>query len=366
MSAKPERAASSYPVAHCIVAMAVLLVCVSQAVAQVYRIDSFDPKLTPQPLHPTSIPLSNQRLDGKTHQELIRIMAAEEAFTMRALPLGRHGLVLHANGNVTPDGSDYQHAIQEYGLSAKPGARVQVTDIHIGSDKVVVDLNGGPEKKHHWLQHIQVGGSMGARQLAPDEPDPVGARITLVFPHFVPEMTGQQLKALLSPLLDFSLKSPLEAYADTLPPLIRNAVKEHRVLVGMNREMVLYALSQPDRKVHEAGPDGFDYEEWIYGRPPQDVKFVRFVGDRVTRVEIAAIGKDPVIRQTDETNGYLANKSNVHERTVTEGDQPVDETQRAAPTLRRPGETAPSDQPQPVKMPPASPAPPSGNQFAAL
>jgi hypothetical protein len=347
------------------------LLCAGAASAQVVVINSVDPKLTPLPLHPTSISLDSKKLDSKTRQQLIRIMEAEEAFTLRALPLGHHGLVLRANGNVTPDGPDYQHAIQEYGLSAKAGARVHVSDIHIGSDRVVLDLNGGPDRKHHWLQHIQVGGAMGARQLAPDEPDPVGARVTLVFPHYVPEMTGQQLKALLAPLLDFSLKSPLEAYTDTLPPLLRDAVKQHRVLVGMDREMVLYALSTPDRKMHEAGPDGFDYEEWIYGTPPKDVQFVRFTGDRVTRVEIAAIGKEPVIRETDETNGYLAGRSKVREKTVNEGDAPGDATQRPAPSLRRPGEPAPADQPQPVKLPPSNPpsnpppSPPSA-QFAAL
>ncbi len=339
--------------------------------AQVYRVDSFDPRLTPLPLHPTSLALSTEKLQPKTRQQLIRIMDSEEAYAQRALPLGHRGLTLKANGMVTPDGTDYEHAIVQYGLSAKPGSRVRVTDIRIGSDRVVVDLNGGPDKKHKWLQHVQIGAGGGSRQLAESEPDAVGSRVTLLFPKYVPEMTGQNLKELLSPLLNFSLKSPLEAYTDTLPPLIREAVKEHRVLVGMDRDMVLYALSQPDRKMHEDGPDGFTYEEWIYGRPPKDVQFVRFNGDRVTRVEIAAIGKKPVIRETDETNGYLAKKSPVHDRTVNEGDAPVDRqgesAQREAPSLRRPGEPVPADQPQRVQVPvqQTSPVPPPGGQAPA-
>ena len=31
--------------------------------------------------------------------------------------------------------------------------------------------------------------------------------------------------------------------------------------------------------------DEVEYEEWIFGTPPQDVDFVRFVGDEVVRVE---------------------------------------------------------------------------------
>jgi hypothetical protein len=343
-----------------------LLLCARNASAQAFRIDNFDPRLTPLPLRPTSLPISQQKLQSETRKQLVRIMMAEEAFAMRGLPLGHHGLVLRANGNVTPDGTDYQHAIQQYGLSVKASARVRVTDVRIESDKVVLDLNGGPDKKHKWLQHISVGGAGGERQLSPDEPDAVGSRVTLLFPHYVPEMTGQELKAFLAPLLDFSLKGPLQAYTDTLPPLLRDAIKAHKVLVGMDREMVLYALTQPDRKVHEDGTDGLTYEEWIYGRPPQDVQFVRFAGDRVVRVEIAAIGKDPVIRDTDETNGYLASKAPpVH--TIQEGDAAVSkegEVTRAAPSLRRPGENVPDGQPQKVQLPASQPGPP-GSQFTA-
>jgi hypothetical protein len=334
--------------------------------SQVLRIDGFDPRLTPQPLHPTDVKLSDERLTPHTRSDLLRIMQAEQAHTMRALPLGHHGLTLHANGGVSPDGSDYQKAISQNGVSAKPGATVSVTDVRITGDRVVLELNGGPDKKHHWLQHIQIGGAGGGRQLAPDEPDAVGSRITLVFHNYVPEMTGAQLKELFSPLLDFSMKSSLQAYTDTLPPKIRAAVEEHRVLVGMDREMVLYSLTQPDRKLREQDANGFLYEEWVYGTPPKEVQFVRFEGDRVTRVEIAAIGKEPIIRDKDETDGFLSGKQMVREHTINEGDAPAsDASQRAAPTLRLPNEPPPPDSPQKVQYPPPPPVTPPGTQLVA-
>jgi hypothetical protein len=342
------------------------LLAASGLSGQVLRVDGFDPRLTPQPLKPTSITLSSEKVTGVTRTDLIRIMQAEQAFAMRALPMGHHGLTLHANGGVAPDGTDYQKAISQYGLSAKPGDKVTVTNVRITNDRIVLDLNNGPDKKHHWLQHIQLGGSGGVRQMAPDEPDPVGSRITLEFHDFVPEMTGAQLKQLLSPLLDFSMKSPLEAYTDTLPPKIREAVLDHRVLVGMDREMVLYALTQPDRKLREQDANGFLYEEWVYGTPPKDVQFVRFEGDRVTRVEIAAIGKEPVIHDKDETDGYLAGNRQVHEHTVTMGDAPAaDPSQAKAPTLRLPGEVPPPDSPQKVQYPPPPPQNPPAQQLMA-
>ncbi len=37
------------------------------------------------------------------------------------------------------------------------------------------------------------------------------------------------------------------------------------------------------------------FEEWMYGKPPKDVEFVRVNGNRVIRVEIAKIGETPVV-----------------------------------------------------------------------
>ena len=58
----------------------------------------------------------------------------------------------------------------ENGVSIAPGKRAVVSDVRIESDRIVLDLNGGPEKKHRWLQHVQIGGALGTRQLAPDLP----------------------------------------------------------------------------------------------------------------------------------------------------------------------------------------------------
>ena len=75
----------------------------------------------------------------------------------------------------------------------------------------------------------------------------------------------------------------------------------------MNHRMVLAALGAPESKIREqesGDPNGARYEEWIYGHVPQTVRFVRFVGDRVTVVEIAAMGKPVEIHDKDEMGGY--------------------------------------------------------------
>ena len=103
------------------------------------------------------------------------------------------------------------------------------------------------------------------------------------------------------------MKTTEQAYADTLPPLVKDAVEAHEVLVGMNHRMVLAALGEPESKIREqqsGDANGARYEEWIYGHEPQTIHFVRFVGDRVTVVEIAALGKPLEIHDKDEMGGY--------------------------------------------------------------
>ncbi len=78
-----------------------------------------------------------------------------------------------------------------------------------------------------------------------------GSRITLVFEGGVPEISGPEVKALLEPLIDFGVKTSEQAYADTLPPVLKEAIAAHEVLVGMNHRMVLAALGAPENKMRE-------------------------------------------------------------------------------------------------------------------
>src|ERR1700742_1295394 len=152
-------------------------------------------------------------------------------------------------------------------------------------------------------------------------------------------MTASDVRKLIAPMIDFSLKTPVEAFADTLPPKLKASVLNHEVLVGMNREMVLKAVGQPDQKVRET--DGqTPFEEWIYGQPPHQVQFVRFNGNRVIRLEIADVGQPPVIRDKDETDGYFAGQ---FVRQVRLGDAPPAAPDKehgptTPPSLRKPGE----------------------------
>jgi hypothetical protein len=338
----------------------------SGATAQVVTIDTNGRAVSPgqsagtvdrryAQIQPTHIDLPKSELDGKTRLELIRFLESDQGFAMRPFPRGHKGLTLVANGKLEPAGEAYLSMVTANGLSAKPGDRLVITDVKIEHAKIMFELNDGPDAKHRFLRHVEIGAgpTMGPMVQDPsDGQEPVGSRLTLTFQNHIPELTGKQVEALLAPLISFEVKTPIQAFTDTLPPKLKAAILDHDVLVGMSTDMVLFAMGQPQNKIREM--DGqMPFEEWIYGRPPADVKFVRINGNRVIRVEIAKIGKPPEIFTKDEVEGLMrtdgtpliaADEPGTH--TVKMGDvehDPDKQAPAAPPSLRNPGETLPQD-----------------------
>ncbi len=311
---------------------------------------------------PTNVELSPLPLTSHDREDLLRYLQAEQGFTMRPLPVAT--LTLHANGEMKPEGVDYVNLIQKKGIAAEAGKRVVITDVDVEKDRIILDFNGGPVHKHRWLRHISVGTdpyyTAPVVQDAPNEA--TGSRIELVFPHDVPDLTGMQVEALVKPIVDFSVKTPQQAYTDTLPPFLRKAVLDHHVLVGMNHEMVLSAMGEPWKKMREE-ENNQEVEIWIYGKPPDPTQFVRFYGNHVTRLEIARVGEPIEVHAKNEMGDYWNTQLPENARVVKLGDQnPADAAKENAPTapppsLRLPGETLPADkdkntpQMKPVEFP---------------
>ena len=137
---------------------------------------------------------------------------------------------------------------------------------------------------------------------APKNLEAKGSEVTLDFDKYVPEMTGDQVRDMLAPVFDFKALNQAEAYEKTLPPKVQDAIKNHKVLVGMDRDMVIYAKGRPPRKIRDKDDKGQDYEEWIYGDPPQEVDFVRFQGAVVSRLEIMTVDGEKIVRTEKEVD----------------------------------------------------------------
>ena len=287
---------------------------------------------------PTDLPLPEGKLSDRGRRELVRSLDAEQAFAHRALPLGA-GLTLKANGPLEQTPEEYRKLIFKKGQAVTAGERVVVTSLEIKGDRIIVDLNGGPYEKHRFLKHIQLNDN----NVVQDTGQKVtGSRVTLVFPGGIPEISPPEVKALLTPLIDFGVKTSVQAYADTLAAPVKRAIAQHDVLVGMDHRMVLAALGAPESKVREHTPDNPSqarYEEWIYGTVPKTVKFIRFTGDRVTQVKIAALGKPIEIRDKDEMAAYRPAEVQ-HEVLVGDTRDGEEKTHAAPPTLRKNGEPA--------------------------
>ncbi|MGD0469455.1 MAG: hypothetical protein ABSA54_13840 [Terriglobales bacterium] len=289
------------------------------------------------------------KISKETREEIVHAFNAELVYIRTSFPMGKTGLKLK-NGIVTPSGPELQSLMALWGPAAKPGERARISDVVIKEDHIRFEINGGPIK-HKWYQHIEISGANSSGPISPSDSsaNAHGSFVDLYFDKYVPELTGPELKQLLRPVFDFDAKSALEAYLETVSPQVKDAIKNHHVLVGMNHDMVIYAKGRPAKKVRETANE-VEYEEWIYGTPPQDVDFVRFVGDEVVRVETMKVDGQRIVRVEKEVD--------LAAPTVTkkQGERPA-----TAPTLRRPGEEMPESNPaNPSSMPPMGPPPPSG------
>lgn len=301
------------------------------------------------------------KLTELDRQNIIRAFMAENVFAARTLPTGKTGIRI-VEGEITPSDDEVRQNTAMTGPAAKPGDRIRVTDVRFVKSGIIFELNGGPEKRKKWYEHIQmdVGGVTATRQ-DPDAPgaNPRGSFVLLGFKDYTPSLTPDQIKEMLLPVLDFKAQTVAEAYVKALPPKLADAVKNHRVLVGMDREMVTYTMGRPPKRYRDR--DGStDYEEWIYGEPPKEVQFIRFVGEKVARVEIMAVDGQKIVRTQDEVGNVGAATSVA---TNSANQSSAQDSGRSVPSLMNPGEKAAQDAPQgsaspaPVHLPPGQTTP---------
>ena len=303
----------------------------------------------------------SSQLSEQHRMELIRTFNSDFVYIRTQFPMGKVGLTIK-NGKMSPDGQKLNELLAIWGPSVKPGDRAIITRFDLKNDRMHFEINGGPVRKTKWYQHVQVGVNGAGGTPGGATPDPInnprGSYVDVLFDHHLPDLTVEQVKQMLWPVFDFDSKSAVDAYLESVPPKVKEAIKNHQVLVGMNREMVIYSKGRPEKKVREKD-GGSEYEDWIYGEPPHDVDFIRVVGDEVVRVETMKVNGEKVLRTEKEvelggpTVASAAQKEN----------KPV-----KAPTLRRPGEEPPStgsgtgtSTPPPVTPIPNSPGPQFGS-----
>ena len=234
----------------------------------------------------SSKPSKSIPLQGSSRILLIRYVDGEFAKAVQPLPGGKHGFKIPVGKPINKQ--SLSDAVRLYGLAASPGDVVQITGMVFDSREIVIQINGGGKKHFHLRDHLQIGIGDLSTPAPPayETPQPLGATLVLDYGRPLPDMSPDDLKHDLGVFLDFSKEhSAAVNWIDTIPPQFKDAIQDHRAVVGMDSEMVLAAMGRPDHKVRERDASGTETEDWIYGSPPTRTVFVTFVGDNVIRVK---------------------------------------------------------------------------------
>ncbi len=231
---------------------------------------------------------SAEKLTFEDRIELTRGLMAEYATVKILLPRSKKPLEFESSG--TYDKKKWDEVAKISGPAARAGDLVQITKIDLDEDKIVLEINHGMKGTGHWYDHVQVGlGNTTAPVSQGSSNAPSGTSIAILFHKPLEPMKAAEVKKMLASILDFEKRSSTEIYADTLPPEVKQAIKDKRVTVGMDHDQVMMAMGKPEHKSRET-KDGVEFEDWVFGTPPGRITFVTFEGSKVVKVKEAYAG----------------------------------------------------------------------------
>lgn len=236
---------------------------------------------------------SKDKLTDDEKIEILRNLSSEYAKAKTYFPRSKKPLEYDVDG--TWDQAKWQMEAQRNGgPAARVGDDIKITHVGFETDKLLIEINGGLKTGGHWYDHIDAGVGMGGVAQGPihnSGAPSLGTVIEINFHKPLENLTSEDVKKVLAPLMDFDPHSASTNYVETLTPEVKKAVAEKRALVGMDHDQVLLAMGHPRQKYRET-KDGVDLEDWIYGEAPGKVTFVTFSGNKVVKVkeEYAGLG----------------------------------------------------------------------------
>jgi hypothetical protein len=233
----------------------------------------------------------------ESRMAIIRELTAEYASLKVPLPRGKKGLLLSSDGKV--DEQSLKREIVQNGTAFTQNILVQITAVDIGTKAIVFEINGGGKRKTKWYDHVEVGMGDMTQPINQNIQTPTGSSITLQFPRQIEDLSVEELKNYLSPVLNFNPTTTFQLPSRPVAPEFQKAIEEKKAVVGMDRDMVTAALGPPLRKVRE-DKDGVEQEDWIYGTPPMKITFVTFEGEEVVDVREYTGGIGGAVQPAEE------------------------------------------------------------------
>ena len=224
-------------------------------------------------------------LDADGRIKIIRTLGSEYVALKVPLPINKNGLIINSKGEF--DWKKNEESSITAGQFIAPGITVQVTNVTFTGNKMMFEVNGGgKKKKKRFLERIQIGGGGGMAPAASptSQAPPQGSYVSIQFDKGIPNLAPQEVKDLLSNVLDFSKKSATKSFIESIPDEFQEAVKNKQAVVGMDKDLVLATLGRPVRKVRERKGEE-ETEDWIYGERPHRIIFVTFLQGKVISVK---------------------------------------------------------------------------------
>jgi hypothetical protein len=233
-----------------------------------------------------ALPVSGQ-ISRDARYDILRTVLADQAAARMGLPFGSDGVELSESGEINKDKLDKD--LKKNGQSIELGKVVTVTEIAFDDNKIEIELDGGGKNKKSFLDRIQVGMGTGNTTTPINRDDKTaqakGSKIVLKFAQKVPvDLTPEQLKGLLNPILDFNKRNFMTTGIDALPPEFQEAVRAKEARIGMDRGTVIMALGRPDNRFRET-KNGIYTEQWLYYQRGLRALFVTFEDNVVVEIK---------------------------------------------------------------------------------
>ena len=247
----------------------------------------------------TNVAVAEEKLGFDDRVEIVRGLTAEYATLKAYLPRSKKPLAFESTGKYDP--KEWEEIGKQLGPAARTGDAVQITKVTLEHDKILIEINGGITSGRKWYDHVSVGMGNPSGPIGQSGTPTAGTYIAILFHKPLPAMKAADVKKLLAPVMDFEKRSATQLDAETLSPELQKAIKDKRVLEGMDRDQVFLAVGRPVHKSRET-KDGLELEDWIYGKPPGRITFVTFNGNKVIKVKESYAGLGAEAAPTLPTN----------------------------------------------------------------
>ncbi|HEY2380272.1 MAG TPA: hypothetical protein VGK48_03720 [Terriglobia bacterium] len=218
---------------------------------------------------------------------IIRTVLADQVAARVGLPFGSEGVELSDTGQINQE--KLTKEIQKNGQSVEAGKVITITDITFEDKEIIVVLDGGGKNKKNILDRIQIGVGTDSTGTVPVRDDRLlqakGSKVVLKFAKKAPaDLTPEQFRQLLDPVLDFNKQNVAKSGIAALPPEFQEAVKAKEAKIGMDRGTVIMAMGRPDNKFTD--PAKPSEEQWMYVLRGLRRVFVTFENNIVVQVKL--------------------------------------------------------------------------------